>query len=74
MKVRVKDHNNLVRDTQTMAILNVDRSALAKDALFREKKKREKEVEGAINKLETDVKEIKECLAKMLAVLENRGP
>lgn len=73
MKIRVKDHNNLVRDMQNMAILNVDKSALAKDALFKEKQKRDKQIDTAINKLETDVKDIKHSLQKMLEILENRG-
>jgi hypothetical protein len=74
MKVKVKDRNDLVRDVRTMAILNVDKSALNKDAIYKEKVRREQEVDNAINKLENDVSNIKENLNKILKILENRGP
>ncbi len=74
MKVKVQDNKNLVRDMRTMAILNVNRASLAKDAQYKEKYRREKEVDEAINKLETDVNEIKTSLGKILEILESRGP
>lgn len=74
MKIKVKDRNDLVRDARTMAILNVDKNILAKDALYKQKQVRDKRVDDAINKLETDVKEVKDILHKILQNLESRGP
>lgn len=74
MKVKVKDRNDLVRDMRTMAILNVDSAALGKDRLYKEKMRREQEVNSAINKLENEVTEIKNNLDKILQILESRGP
>lgn len=74
MKVKVKDRNDLVRDMNTMAILNVDKNSLNKDLLYKQKMRREKEVNDAINKLESEVTEIKGSLNKILQILETRGP
>jgi|688.fasta_scaffold00231_28 hypothetical protein len=74
MKIKVKDRSDLVRDSQTMAILNVDKNVLNKDLLYKQKMRREKQVDEAINKLENDVNEIKGNLNKILQILETRGP
>ena len=74
MKVKVKDRNDLVRDMRTMAILNVDKSVLGKDAMYKQKLQKEQQVDNAINKLENDVKDIKLNLDKILQILESRGP
>jgi hypothetical protein len=74
MKVKVKDRNDLVRDMRTMAILNVDTANLGKDKLYKQKMEKEKRVDGAINKLENDITEIKDSLNKILQALESRGP
>lgn len=74
MRIKVKGRDDLVRDSQSMAILNIDSNVLHKDLLYKQKLKKEKETEKAINKLETDVKEIKNSLDKILQVLESRGP
>lgn len=74
MRIKVKGRDDLVRDSQSMAILNIDSNVLHKDLLYKQKLKKEKETEEAINKLETDVKEIKNSLDKILQVLESRGP
>ena len=74
MKVKVKDRNDLVRDMRTMAILNVDAANLGKDRLYKQKMDKDKRVEDAINKLESEVTEIKSNLDKILQILESRGP
>ncbi len=74
MRIKVENNNDLVRDMRSMAILNVNKNALVKDALYKEKARREKEVDHAINKLENDVNEIKSSLGKILEILESRGP
>ena len=74
MKVKVKDRNDLVRDMRTMAILNVDAANLGKDRLYKQKMEKDKRVDDAINKLESEVTEIKSSLDKILQILESRGP
>ncbi len=74
MKVKVKDRNDLVRDMRTMAILNVDAANLGKDRLYKQKMDKDKRVDDAINKLESEVTEIKSNLDKILQILESRGP
>lgn len=74
MKIKVKGRDDLIRDPRNMAILNIDTSVLNKDLLYKQKMEKEKRVDNAINKLETDVKEIKNSLDKILQVLESRGP
>ena len=50
--LKVKDHNNLVRDTRSKAILNTDMAALLK-------RRREKEVNVTLNSLNEEVNTIK---------------
>ena len=62
----VKDHRNLVRDTDSGAIVNIDRSAYL-NALERHKKieKQKKTIEDNtkdINSIKTEVSEIKTML------------
>ena len=62
MRMRVKENERLVRDTDNLAILNTDRSALKahdqKIAQLRKQKAQEEE----INNLKRDVSEIKDML------------
>jgi|688.fasta_scaffold13322_5 hypothetical protein len=74
MKVKVKDREDLVRDMRTMAILNVDKNILGKDAQYKQRMNRDKQIDNAINKLENDVHQIKGSLDKILQLLESRGP
>ena len=68
MYKQVEGHKDLVRDTETTAILNVNRKAYDM-AIERDKRiKREKE---EINILKQDVNEIKDMLQKLLE--QNNG-
>ena len=74
---QVKDHRELVRDTDSGAILNIDRSAYL-NALERHKRK-EKQKEtiakntNHINSIKQDVSDIKEMLGKLLEGKINHG-
>jgi len=73
MKVNIKHSEDLVRDTDSMAILNVNKGALMRDALYKQNLKRDKEVDQAINKLKDDVSSIKNDLSKIIELLSSRG-
>jgi len=64
MKVKVQDHDNLVRDTNTQAVLNTDLTSLEaykqrRDAL----RKKDTEVES----LKNEVSELKQLVQNLLA-------
>jgi archaellum component FlaC len=64
MKVKVKDHDNLVRDMQTQAVLNNDLTSL--DAY---KKRREalRKKDNELESLKEEVSELKDLVHKLLA-------
>ena len=67
---QVKDHRELVRDTESGAIINVDRSAYL-NALERHKRiEKQKEIiennTNDINSIKQEVSDIKEMLEKLL--------
>lgn len=64
--VPVKGHSGLVRDTETNALINVDKSAIQqareKKELRRKKKQEEQELKQRVSSLETDISDIKKML------------
>lgn len=75
MLVDIKDHKGkLVRDTSSMAILNVDKSSLIKHEMYLNSMKKEKDIETTINNLQSEISSIKSTLDKVLELLNsNRG-
>ena len=73
MRVKIKDKDGLVRDMETKAILNVDYNVLAKDQVFKEKAKKDKEMQSTINNLKEEVASIKGDISKILELLSPRG-
>lgn len=73
MRVRIKDKDGLVRDTQTKAILNVDKNAVLKDQVFKERMQKEREMQSTINNLKEEVSSIKSDISKILELLSSRG-
>lgn len=72
MLVDIQDEKGkLVRDTSNMAILSVDRSALNRDAMYKNRLKKDNDVQTAINKLESEVSSIKSTLAQILEILNS---
>lgn len=64
MKIKVEGHNNLVRDSRTGAILNINKKSI-EDA--RAAKAARKQRDSEIAELKSDVAYIKTLLEKLLA-------
>ena len=72
MLVDIQDEKGkLVRDTSNMAILNVDKSALSRDAMYKNRLKKDEEIQSTINKLESDVSSMKSSLSQILELLRS---
>jgi hypothetical protein len=63
---KVKEHNDLVRDMTSKAILNIDQEALENHRKNKNIMKSIVENNEKIHELDNDVKEIKEMLACLL--------
>jgi hypothetical protein len=59
MKLKVKDHENLVKDTETKAVLNTDLTSLQ---AYRAHRNKQRQKDNEIETLKEDVKEIKDIL------------
>lgn len=69
-----EEKGKFVRDTDNMAILNVDKTALLKDDIYKRRVKKDTEFESAINTLQSEVSSMKETLNKIVELLNsNRG-
>lgn len=73
MLVKVKDEEGLARDTQSRAILNVNKNALSKDRVYQEQLKKERHMEDSINNLKEEVSSMKSDISKILEMLSSRG-
>ena len=73
--LKVKDHENLVRDTYSKAILNTDRKALeeyySKVEFLKKQKAEEEETKMRIANLERNMEEIKNLLCDIAALRKN---
>lgn len=65
-KARVKDNLNYVKDMNNFAILNTNKSAVAKHQQKMAELKRTKLVEEEINSLKSEVSDIKDMLNQIL--------
>jgi len=72
MLVKIKDSDDLVRDTNSRAILNVNKNALLKDQMYQEKMRKQKEIDSSINNLKEEINSIKSDILKILEML-SRG-
>ncbi len=70
--VAIKDHNKLVRDTHSKAVLNTDRNGLNEYLLKRQLAKQEleekSETKMRLAKLESDMQDIKNLLVEIAAL------
>lgn len=66
MKLRVEENELLLRDSETFAILNTDRSLLTNHERKMAQLKKMKAQEEEINKIKRDVSEIKDMLRILL--------
>jgi uncharacterized protein YlbG (UPF0298 family) len=65
-KARVRDNLNYVKDMNNFAILNTNKSAVAKHQQKMAELKRAKVVEEEINSLKSEVSDIKDMLTQIL--------
>lgn len=70
-KVKVKENPNYVKDLNSGAILNTDRSSITKHEIKLLDLKKKKQVDNEINNLKTEVSEIKDLLSKILKVVSD---
>jgi len=77
MFAKVKDHDNLVRDMNSKAVLNTDRAGLQEYYQKRDVAKKEQsekiETKQRIDKIEKDMSEIKELLYEIAKKGVNNG-
>jgi hypothetical protein len=70
MFVQIKDNQNFYRDTESKALLNVNREEFALYYAEREQKLKELQekqtLENKVNKLEDDISEIKNLLQQLV--------
>jgi hypothetical protein len=71
MKINT-ENKNLVRDTNSMALLNVNERSLTKDSQYKQKLQKENESKALVEEIQAEVKEIKQNISKILEML-NRG-
>ena len=69
MLVKIKDNEDLVRDENSKAILNINKNALLKDQMYQEKLRKQKEIESSINSLRDEVSSLKGDISKILEML-----
>jgi hypothetical protein len=65
-KARVKDNMSFVKDMDNFAILNTNKSAVAKHEQKMAEIRRQKQVEAEINSLKSEVSDIKNMLGQIL--------
>ena len=63
MKVGIEGHNNLVRDTRTMAVINTDSSALE---AARRRQIEAQDKANELQQLKDDVAELKQMMKEVL--------
>jgi hypothetical protein len=77
MFAKVKDHDNLIRDMNSKAVLNTDRAGLQEYYQKRDNAKKEQsekiETKQRIDKIEKDMSEIKELLYEIAKKGVNNG-
>jgi hypothetical protein len=66
MKAKIKDNPNYIKDMDNFAILNTNKSAVAKHEQKIAELRRAKQTEEEINNLKSEVSEIKTMLSKIL--------
>lgn len=69
MYAKVKDHNHLIRDTKSKAILNTDKAGLndyiMKRGIAKKQKEEQSETKMRLTQLEQDMTEIKNMLLEI---------
>lgn len=66
VRMKVRENERLVRDGNTLAILNTDKSVLKSHEQKMEHLRKQKAQEEEINNLKRDISEIKELLGQLI--------
>ena len=61
--IKIKDHENLIRDEKSNAVLNADMSGLK---AYRERRKKNLQMVQDVENLKSDVSEIKNLLLQLI--------
>lgn len=69
-RARIRENPDYVKDMKNFAILNTNKSAVAKHEQKMAEIRRAKQTEEEINKLKSDVSDIKLMLSKILNAVE----
>lgn len=64
--VKVKDHDNLIKDTYSKAVLNIDPQALTRHETIMMKLQKEKQRDMEIISLRTELEDLKNLLKELL--------
>lgn len=66
-KVKVKDHDNLRRDSHSRAIINVDKQEYTAYLKKQQKAERLEHVESKVYDMQNDIKDIKQMLQQLVS-------
>lgn len=67
------DNKDLMRDTESNALINVNRAAVNKDLQYKQKLTKEIESKETINKLKEEISDLRSDISKILNLLNSRG-
>ena len=67
------ENKDLIRDTESLALLNINKGAVNKDLLYKQKMKKEKEIDATINSLHEEIADLRSDISKILELLASRG-
>ena len=70
-RARIRENPNLIKNMDNLAILNTDKSVVAKHKQKMAELQRRKQVENEINNLKSEVSEIKNMLGEILKAVSS---
>lgn len=70
-RARIRENPNLIKNMDNLAILNTDKSVVAKHKQKMAELQRNKHVENEINNLKSEVSEIKNMLGEILKAVSS---
>lgn len=67
------DNNDLMRDTESNALINVNKAAINKDLQYKQRLAKEIENKETINKLQEEISSLRSDISTILNLLNSRG-
>lgn len=67
------ENKDLIRDTESLALLNVNKSAVNKDLQYKMRNKKDIELTETINSIQEEVSSLRSDISKILQLLNSRG-